>query len=221
MNKASIFLLGDKRWSNEVKNPEFVYIDTGFWNESLGQTKNICYRQKVKNQIESWVQNGTILLTSNLVLGELDHVVGNSFLLNYAEKNKITIPKYKNGGIKTKDLFDTILEKDKEFPKKYEDELLKKKQKVKDVCQEIDYVEDASFRNLAFNIRKSTSFKIGEKDSKHYAICHQNGINNIATLDGDFWSLDNANIYTIPKQEYEIKSAGRANVFLQYDENKF
>lgn len=221
MNKSSIFLVGAKEQNKISKLPEFIYFDTSFWNEAVG-ISNSNYRRECKEFINYILENNSVICTSNLVLGEMDHIVGNAFIMQRANSKGISIPRYGgNGSINMKVLQDKLMEGDSDFIKDYKAQLMEIKNVIKSKSIFLDYDADEGFDDKAFHIRELTDFKLGDKDSQHATICHNNNINSIATKDGDFWTLDNFNVFTIPKQEFKIKSIDRANVFLEFDEKKY
>lgn len=220
MNKSSIFLVGGTGRNKITQLPEFIYFDTSFWNEAIG-ISNSQYRRDCKGFIDYVLENNRYICTSNLVLGEMDHTVGNAFMINRARMQGIEIPKYNGGQPNMKALQDKLIEKDSNFVYDYKNQLLDIRNIIKSKSIFLDYDANEEFNDKAFSIREATDFKLGEKDSQHATICHNNNINSIATKDGDFWTLDNLNVYTVPKDEYKIKSIDRANVFLEFDENKY
>jgi len=220
LNNSSIFLTGGKGRDKINEFPEFVYFDTSYWNQAIG-ISNSTYRRECVNFIEECLNNKSIICTSNLVLGEMDHVVGNAFTMNYAKNNNFSIPKFSNGKYNMKALHQNIIDSDREFTRKYEEQLSCVRDTIKKVSVNLDYLANEEFNDLAFKIRKSTNFILGDKDSQHAAICYKNEINNIATVDGDFWSLDNFNVFTVPNNDFKIKSIDRANVYLKFDKNKY
>ncbi|WP_238906618.1 PIN domain-containing protein [Clostridium sp. YIM B02506] len=220
MNKASIFLLekkADKYKFNKI--PEAIYVDTCFWNEAYGH--NSTYGKDCRDFIEHCANNGTILCTSGVVFGEIQHITKKAFLEEYAKREKIIVPKYRNGTYNMKLFYENLIETNANIAEQIDVEIDKINNSIKKYSMELDYDGNESFTRQIRDIQRNTKYIIGERDATHVAIYHNNEINSVATIDGDFWSLDNQNIYTVPNPNYRTKILDRANVFLDYKENKY
>lgn len=84
-------------------------------------------------------------------------------------------------------------------------------QTLETLCYRIDFYSDKVFLNEVIQVM--SQFGLGVNDAKHIAICLREGINCIATDDGDFQKTDGFNIFT-PNQKLISACATRPNVYI-------
>lgn len=223
MNMSSIFLVDKRKNAYSFKKlPEAIYIDTCFWIELMGKGKS-GYSNDCKQFFMDCIDNQTMITSSNIVLEEIEYVTKNAFLRQQMnlQSNSSKIVKMGDGKIHFKKTYNNIVLPNKELLDQLRNMINTNKQFVEENSILLDYTSDKNFRDKIDKINTSSKYTLVGKDSEHFAVFHNYGINSIATVDGDFWNSENLNIFTIPREEYKILSLDRANVFLEYDENKF
>lgn len=223
MNESSIFLIGKKNDKYEFNDfPKSLYVDTCFWNEVYGNT-NSSYRRECSNFLEDCVSNNVQLLTSGIVNTEMKHVVKVSMMQEAIKNLNIDVHRfrYRDGNTNYKEVYQEILKIDAEFPDKISNEVNRVIKEVGRVSSYIDLEHDEEFDNEVDKVLKLTKYIMGSYDAEHTVLSHAWMTNSIATTDGDYWPLDNANIFVPPKSEYRNKRLGRRNILLPYDENKY
>lgn len=225
MNQSSIFLIGKKNNNYEFNQfPDNLYVDTCFWNEVYGKGNNT-YRSECSEFLEDCASNGTKLLTSGIVETELKHVIKNSMVADSIKPLHISLSnrkfQYPNGSVNYKKVYSEILKKDPEFALKIDDEIKTVLSQIKKVSIFLNFDNNQEFGQEVDKVLRNTDYIMGSYDAEHVVISHMWSTNSIATIDGDYWTLDNTNIFTPPKSEYKNIRLPRANVFLPYDKDKY
>lgn len=219
MNESSIFIVQKKGNRYEFPSlPTDLYIDTSFWNEMYG-SGNITYRFDCTEFITDCVKNGTTLYSSSIVHEELTHIIRNSMIKETAKDMAINIPRRNDNSIDMKKLYDKLMFQDKAIAQKIEAEIKRIRGIVENTTEFLDHTEDQEFLDDLDKLTSMTEYRINTADVKHVIISRTYGINSIATKDGDFWLLDNANIYVPPVPYYHTLMLGRKNTYLKFDEN--
>ena len=85
----------------------------------------------------------------------------------------------------------------------------------------LEYVSNASAIQEIIEIRKASGNILGVNDATHVYIARTYGINSFLTADGDFFALDNDNIYAPANEKYSKEKIGRANCFQEFDSTKY
>lgn len=223
MNNSSIFFVDKKRNKYSFNEfPEAIYIDTCFWVEALGQNYSE-FGRDCKNFIDDCLsRDEMIVCSSNLVLQEVDFTVKNKFLKKLIDSKKYDskIVRCSDGKINSKATYANIVVPDQSLVTQLDNEIEKFREFIRNNSYVIPHTYDDELREKIERISKDTSYLVLGTDVEHIAIAHSNGINSIATVDSDYWATDNMNIYTIPSDNYRRESWGRANSFLEFDENK-
>ena len=219
MNQASIFLLSKKGRKYEFTDfPKDLYIDTCFWNEVYG-VGNISFRTNCADFLIDCAGNDTAFYTSGVVHEELMHVIKNSMIKEYAYSHNIKVHRYKDNSINMKKLFESVYNSFPNIVQDIDSEIKRIRNIIDEKTYFLEHINNEEFIDDVNKLIASTNYQINTADAKHVLIAHYNEINSFATLDGDFWMLDNANIYAPPLDFYNINRLGRRNTFLKYDSN--
>lgn len=218
MNQASIFTL--EKAGNSYKDfdavPKDLYVDTSAWVAAY--SSNSTYNP-VRNFMAECVGKGTTLYHSPVVLSELIHVNEKSHYDKYADEYK----KQARGvnGYNQKKLRELIRKNHPEIEgdiEKSQNNLLHIVQKGSEM---LEYVSNASAIQEIIEIRKASGNILGVNDATHVYIARTYGINSFLTADGDFFALDNDNIYAPANEKYSKEKIGRANCFQEFDSTKY
>lgn len=225
MNQSSIFLIGKRNNKYEFNQfPDNLYVDTCFWNEVYGNGNNT-YRAECSEFLEDCASNGTQLLTSGIVETELKHIIKNSMVSESIGLLHINLNnrkfQYSNGNVNYKKVYLEILRKDSQFAYKIDDEIKRILSEIRKVSIFLDFDHNQEFGQEVDKVLSNTNYIMGSYDAEHAVVSHMWSTNSIATTDGDYWTLDNTNIFAPPKSEYKNIRLPRANVFLPYDKDKY
>jgi predicted nucleic acid-binding protein len=218
MNTSSIFML-NTNGNNFGDMPRDIYIDTCFWNEIYGL--NTTYGTYCKQFLRECAVNNITLYRSPLVKEEISHVIKNSTIKDFVKQNNIVAPKYKNGQINNKALFESVIQLDPNIVQTIRDEVYRVHTIIDSLTEHLPYEHDEEFQDSINNMTYKYDYRIGTADVKHILIPHMYGINNIATVDIDFAYAENLNVFVPPTYAYSQEVKNRTNTMLAYDENKF
>lgn len=109
MNQASIFTIekqGD-HYKDIVDFPKDLYVDTSGWVRAYGSSNG--YRTlQAKEFLGDCVQDGVTLYHSGMVLSEAVHVNQNAYIDGIVDQLHVKVPKYHDGGINRKRLYDIL-----------------------------------------------------------------------------------------------------------------
>ncbi|MGU8559112.1 hypothetical protein ACV3P1_12715 [Clostridium perfringens] len=220
MNESSLFFIDKKR--NEYsfdKFPEALYIDTSFWIEVFGGN-NSEYSRDCRNFLQDCLKNKVILVTSNRVKGEIEINKKRAWIKEVATKYPNLIVKCDEKKINLKKTFQNIVSND-ELYKEFLSLINADMEVIDKMCMMAEYNSDTEFWEYMLNLKKNTKYIIEDKDAEHLAIALKYGVNSIATIDGDYFSTDNLNIFTIPTERNKNEALGRANMFNEFNKDLF
>ena len=218
MNQASIFTL--EKSGNSYKDfdtvPKDLYVDTSAWLAAY--SSNSVYNP-IRNFMGECIDKGATLYHSEVVLSELIHVNEKAFYDKYAEKY-IKQAKSQNGTINQKKLRELIRENHPEVVNDIAQSQTNLLHIVQFSSEMLEYEGNIKTIEEIIKIREASGNMLGVNDAKHVFIARTYGINSFLTADGDFFSLDNDNIYVPVNEKYSKAKIGRANCFLEFDSTK-
>ena len=221
MNQSSIFLIGENS-NNFTTFPEEIYVDTCFWNQAYGTSNsNNNYSSYCSNFLVDCATNLTTIYTSGLVKEELIHVIKRETIKQVAKDNNVQFPTYPNGSINIKELLRRVKSVDNKFDNNLNEEITRVLNIIDSVTEYLPYEHDEEFDQDLLNLLHLSQYNIDTQDAKHILISHMYGINNIATVDGDFAALDNLNIFAPPTLKYKSEHKKRENTYNSFDEDKY
>lgn len=222
MNESSIFLLS--KTGNKYDFPQLpsgIYLDTSYWNEAYGSGNNSTFRYEFHEFIKDCTANGTEFFTSGLVREELIHINRNAILKESVDRLGVKPVYYPNSKkINYKQLYEDTLKKNSNLPAEIDSEINRIWGIVSSISTFLPHENNENFSDEVHDLIRRKDYKLDTMDAKHAVVAYMWDVNCFGTKDGDFWLLDNCNIYVPPVPSYRNQMLGRANVYINHDPNK-
>lgn len=218
MNNSSIFFIEPTGNNYDFDQfPKDLYVDTCFWNKAI--SINSGKTHYFRDFITSAIDNGTTLYTSGLVTNEIMHITKKALIAEQMNKYDFKMPYNHNGEIDYKRLFEILKEYDPNIVSEIDSKIHSILNGIDKLAVSLDFENNQEFQMEALKVVELSDYIIGSIDAQHIALAHMYEINSIATADGDYCCLDNANLFVPSSEKYKIGRLSRKNVLLPYDNN--
>ncbi|MEA4913078.1 MAG: type II toxin-antitoxin system VapC family toxin [Petrimonas sp.] len=201
MNNSSVFDLDRRnKRSRYTTLPDVCYLDTSFVLSAIEGNSNKYSSSLCKDFITELTNAGSMMVVSPTVFEEVAHVIRRKCVQDAAG----------NQDMREKDI-DLYICHNPTVLTVINQRVKQLWQILETICYRIDFHSDKAFLNEVIQVM--SQFGLGVNDAKHIALCLREGINCIATDDGDFQKTDGFNIYT-PNSKLVNTCATRANVYI-------